>query len=84
MAKQSDTGTESQLIAQRRSKLEELHADGQAYPNDFRRDSLAQDLQERFASATAEALVEQNVRVTIAGRMLTQRVQGTTWPCGRQ
>jgi lysyl-tRNA synthetase class 2 len=78
MAKQSDTGTESQLIAQRRSKLEELHADGQAYPNDFRRDSLAQDLQERFASATAEALVEKNVRVTIAGRMLTQRVQGKT------
>ena len=78
MPKQSDTSTESQLIAQRRAKLDLLHQAGQAYPNDFRRDSLAGELQKRFKDATAEELVERNVRVLVAGRMMTQRVQGKT------
>ena len=78
MAKQSDTGTEAQLIAQRRAKLALLQEAGQAYPNDFRRDALAGELHERFQDATAADLVEQNVRVSVAGRMMTQRVQGKT------
>jgi len=78
MAKQNDTSTQSQLIAQRRAKLELLQEAGQAYPNDFRRDSLAAELHGRFMDATAEELVEQNVRVLVAGRMMTQRVQGKT------
>ena len=78
MPKQRDTSTESQLIAQRRAKLDLLHEAGQAYPNDFRRDSLAGELHERFTDATAEELVEQNVSVLVAGRMMTQRVQGKT------
>ena len=78
MTKQSETSTEAHLIAQRRAKLALLHEAGQAYPNDFRRDVLVGELQDRFKDATAEQLVEQNVRVSIAGRMMTQRVQGKT------
>ncbi len=78
MTKQSDTSTEAQLIAQRRAKLALLREAGQAYPNDFRRDALAGDLHEQFKDATAEELVEKNVRVSVAGRMMTQRVQGKT------
>jgi lysyl-tRNA synthetase, class II len=76
MTKQNDTSTESQLIAQRRAKLESLREAGQAYPNDFRRDALAGELHERFKDVSAEDLAEQNVRVLVAGRMMTQRVQG--------
>ena len=36
---------ENKLIAQRRAKLEALRTHGNAYPNVFRRDSYAQDLQ---------------------------------------
>ncbi len=78
MVKQKDSSTESQLIAQRRAKLKALHEAGQAYPNDFRRDALAGALQRRFKDTTAEELAEQNVRVMVAGRMMTQRVQGKT------
>jgi lysyl-tRNA synthetase, class II len=78
MTKRTDISTESQLIAQRRAKLESLQEAGQAYPNDFRRDALAGDLHERFKDVSAEDLAEQNVRVLVAGRMMTQRVQGKT------
>ena len=78
MTNESDPGAQSQLIAQRRAKLKELQANGQAYPNDFRRDSLAGDLHSRFADRSAEDLALDNVRVAVAGRMLTQRVQGKT------
>ena len=78
MANDKDTSTESQLIAQRRAKLDLLRAAGQAYPNDWRRDALLGDLRERFADASAEQLATQNVRVMVAGRMMTQRVQGKT------
>ncbi|MDA0823150.1 MAG: lysine--tRNA ligase [Proteobacteria bacterium] len=78
MTNESDPGAQSQLIAQRRAKLKELQANGQAYPNDFRRDSLAGDLHRRFADRSAEDLALDEVRVAVAGRMLTQRVQGKT------
>ena len=36
---------ENRLIAERRRKLHELRAGGNAYPNDFRRDAIAASLQ---------------------------------------
>jgi lysyl-tRNA synthetase class 2 len=53
-------------------------ASGNAYRNDFRRDALAGELHARFAEASAAELEAQAHRVTIAGRMMTQRVQGKT------
>ena len=78
MAKSTDSSTEAQLIAQRRAKLERLREDGMAFPNDFRRDALAGDLHERFRDASADDLAALDERVTVAGRMMTQRVQGKT------
>ena len=40
----SEKITENDLILQRKAKLAELRSEGNAYPNDFRRDSLSQDL----------------------------------------
>ena len=69
-------GTEEQLIEQRRAKLEALRERGNAYPNDFRRDTLATDLLRTYADATNEMLEAQPVRVSIAGRMMTRRIMG--------
>ncbi len=78
MSATDDAGhtTESQLVEQRRAKLADLRARGEAYPNDFRRDTLAADIHARYAEATAEALEANPARCTVAGRMMTRRVMG--------
>jgi lysyl-tRNA synthetase class 2 len=70
---------ENQLIAERRSKLRAIREQGIAFPNDFRREDLAGDLQAEYADKeqwTAEALEALGRRVALAGRMLLKRVMG--------
>ena len=67
---------ENKLIAERRTKLEALRAQGRAYPNDFRRDALAGQLQEGFAARDEQWLESNPTRVTVGGRMLLKRVMG--------
>src|SRR5262249_12812830 len=67
---------ESQVIAERRAKLKALRDRGQAYPNDFRRDTLAADLHEAHDAKSASELEQAQVEVAIAGRMLLKRVMG--------
>src|SRR6185436_16376513 len=67
---------ENQIVAERRAKLAALRAQGQAFPNDFRRDALAGDLHARFDAKTNEELEALGVDVAVAGRMLLKRVMG--------
>ncbi len=68
---------ENKLIAERRNKLNELREKGNAFPNDFRRDTLAADLHSQFESLDKEAIADaEPVRVKVAGRMMLQRVMG--------
>jgi lysyl-tRNA synthetase class 2 len=70
---------ENHLIAERRAKLTALRGQGIAFPNDFRREDHAGDLQAEFADAekwTAEAFEAQPRRVVLAGRMLFKRDMG--------
>ena len=48
---------EHKLISQRRQKLSEIRQNGQAFPNDFRRDSLAIELQTAFGDKTKDCLL---------------------------
>lgn len=66
----------NEQIAQRKAKLAALRDKGIAFPNDFRRDSLASDLQQEYGEATKEELEAQGIRVKIAGRMMTRRIMG--------
>ncbi len=67
---------ENKLIAQRRQKLAQLREAGEAFPNDFRRDSLAGEIRAEYAEKD-KAWFEQNpVRVKVAGRMMAKRVMG--------
>jgi len=67
---------ENFLIAERRKKLAALREQGQAYPNGFVRDALAARVHERYADTDGEALAEQGIEVSMAGRMMSKRVMG--------
>ncbi|MDO4998120.1 MAG: lysine--tRNA ligase [Neisseria sp.] len=67
---------ENQIIAIRREKLNELRQNGIAYPNDFKRDSFAGDLQAKYGELSKEALDPQAIPVKIAGRMMLKRAMG--------
>ena len=71
-----NTPDEHKLIVQRREKLDALRKGGQAYPNDFRRDSLADDLHKTHAESDKETLESVSIHVNVAGRMMTRRVMG--------
>ena len=67
---------ENQIIAERRAKLAALRAQGNAFPNDFRRDALAADLHAQHDAKTNEELEPLAITATVAGRMLLKRVMG--------
>ena len=67
---------ENQIIAERRAKLAELRRAGLAYPNDFRRDSLAADLHAMHGAEGNDTLEPKALRVAVAGRMMLKRVMG--------
>jgi lysyl-tRNA synthetase class 2 len=66
----------NELIAQRRSKLDELRSRGNAFPNDFRRDALAADLHAQHEAKTEPELETNPIHVKIAGRVMTRRMMG--------
>ena len=67
---------EGKLIAERRRKLGALREQGNAYPNDFRRNATADELQQTFHEHDNETLQEEAVHVAVAGRMMAKRVMG--------
>ncbi|WP_218813467.1 lysine--tRNA ligase [Rickettsiella endosymbiont of Dermanyssus gallinae] len=67
------TNSSDDLFAQRRAKLGEWRETGHAYPNDFRRDSLAADLLAQYGQEEAESLLKKNKSVSIAGRLIRHR-----------
>lgn len=64
---------ENRLIAERRVKLNEWRESGDAFPNHFRRDSLAADLQKQYGELSKEELEEKNIQVAVAGRLMLDR-----------
>ncbi|HEJ9486730.1 TPA: lysine--tRNA ligase [Proteus mirabilis] len=60
----------------RREKLSALRDNGNAFPNDFRRDALSDELHQKYDAMSAEELEAANVEVSIAGRMMTRRIMG--------
>ena len=69
---------ENRLVAERRAKLSRLRETGSAYPNDFRRDSLAAELLATYQSHSAETLAANATEVRVAGRLMVKRVMGGT------
>jgi lysyl-tRNA synthetase class 2 len=67
---------ENSLIAQRRSKLDAIRKDGNAFPNDFRRNAVAGELHAEYGDKDNEMLEAEPVRAAVAGRLMAKRVMG--------
>jgi lysyl-tRNA synthetase, class II len=67
---------ENELIAQRRTKLAESRKKGIAFPNHFRRDTLAAKLHAQYENKTEPELEASPIPVKIAGRVMTRRMMG--------
>ena len=67
---------ENKLIAERRAKLNKIRDNGIAFPNDFRRDSLAGVLHAQFDSKNNDSLEASLTRVKVAGRLMAKRIMG--------
>lgn len=64
---------DNKLIAERRAKLAALREQGNPFPNDFRRDATAADLQAEYGNKSKEELEGLGIKVAIAGRMMLDR-----------
>jgi lysyl-tRNA synthetase class 2 len=71
-----DEKDENEQIALRRQKLAELRQQGIAFPNDFRRNVVAGELHAEYGEKDPAEIETRNVRVKVAGRMMTRRVMG--------
>ncbi|MBS9422433.1 lysine--tRNA ligase [Photorhabdus caribbeanensis] len=60
----------------RREKLAALRESGIAFPNDFRRENISEDLHAKYDDKTQEELEALNIEVTVGGRMMTRRIMG--------
>ena len=68
--------SENDLIAQRRQDLDELRKAGNAYNNQFKRDSLALDLHTQYEKKSKEELENESIKVAVAGRIMSRRIMG--------
>ena len=67
---------ENKLIAQRRAKLAQLRSQGNAFPNDFRRCTMAGELHAKYEGKSQDQLEALSTRVRVAGRMMSRRIMG--------
>lgn len=67
---------ENDLIAQRRLKLDALRRKKNAYPNDFFRNALADELHQQYDEHSPDDLENLAIEVKVAGRMMFRRLMG--------
>lgn len=62
----------------RRKKLLNLRKQGIAFPNNFRRSFMSDQLRKQYIHKNHQELVKLNVEVNVAGRIISQRIMGKT------
>ena len=67
---------ENHLIEERRKKLAELREANKAFPNDFKRKHLAQELKNEFDEFSKEELEKKKAKGVVAGRIMLRRMMG--------
>jgi lysyl-tRNA synthetase class 2 len=73
MIEYDDAQNENRLIAERRAKLGAIRQQRQAFPNTFRRDSHAEDIERLLGDKDTQDLEKLNHCVSIAGRIMARR-----------
>lgn len=69
----NETPDENKLIAQRRTKLAAMREKGNAFPNHFRRNAMAADIQQELAGEDKESLQKLDRQVRMSGRIMAMR-----------
>lgn len=67
---------ESEVYQVRKQKLAQLREQGFDFPNEFRREHLALDLLNQYAQLDKQQLVDQAIKVSVAGRIVLRRIMG--------
>ncbi|MFX4228436.1 MAG: lysine--tRNA ligase [Porticoccaceae bacterium] len=67
------TQDENKLIAERREKLAHIRENGQAFPNDWKREHSAAELQSEHGEKDKEELETLDIPVSVAGRIMAKR-----------
>jgi len=67
---------DNEIIKVRRAKLQTWRDGGRAFPNDFRREAMAADLQARCRDLDKLALESTPMQTAVAGRVMLRRVMG--------
>ncbi|WKB54608.1 lysine--tRNA ligase [Eleftheria terrae] len=75
---------QNQLIAERREKLAHIRQQGVAFPNDFKPSHRAGALHAEYGSLSNEELEPQQIKVSVAGRMMLKRLMGKASFCTLQ
>jgi lysyl-tRNA synthetase class 2 len=66
----------NELIEERKAKLQKIRTEGWSYPNRFRRDSLAEEIHQRYGALSEDDLQERLPKASIAGRIRLKRIMG--------
>ncbi len=66
----------NEQLVQRREKLQALHKQGNAFPNDFKRDHFAANIHAAYDRLENEVLEAKPIPVKMAGRIMTRRLMG--------
>ena len=64
---------ENKLVAERRGKLSSMREKGNAFPNDFRRTAMADQLLREFGDCSKEELEDAHRVYSVAGRLIRNR-----------
>lgn len=67
---------ESDVYSIRKQKLIELRRAGFNFPNQFHREHVTEELIKKYGDIEKEALAEQQIKVTVAGRIVLRRIMG--------
>lgn len=68
--------SENHIILERKQKLAQLRQQGVAFPNSFKPNTTANDIQTTYASHDKESLTKQTTELIIAGRIMLKRIMG--------
>ena len=73
---QAEKRSELDVLTLRRKRLAEWRKSGKAYPNDFRRSNLAEEVRTLHEQKGKFELEEEKISVSVAGRVVLRRVMG--------
>ena len=76
MTEENIIADESEVLHVRQQKLAELRESGFNFPNQFRREHLADTLMNQYGSRSKEDMAEADIQVSVAGRIVLRRIMG--------